>query len=197
MPASAAPTFVSSTGDTSRPLGSEGQWRLCSWVPQENNQQRKILKWRLPSEHPRRKQTQDPSLSVKGLLIAYPHSGRLLIKHRWGFPGGSDGKESACNAGDLGAIPGLVRSPGEGNNNPLKYSCLENSMVRGAWRAAVCGVTKGPTFLSDFHFTLADLILCRNLQVQVICFVLVCLHLPSLGSRECIADISGGCFTCL
>ena len=43
-------------------------------------------------------------------------------------------------------------------------------MVRGAWRAAVCGVTKGPTFLSDFHFTLADLILCRNLQVQVICF---------------------------
>ena len=70
-------------------------------------------------------------------------------------------------------------------------------MVRGAWRAAVCGVTKGPTFLSDFYFTLADLILCRNLQVQVICFVLVCLHLPSLGSRECISDISGGCFTCL
>ena len=43
-----------------------------------------------------------------------------------GFPGGSDGKESACNAGDLGSIPGLVRSPGVGHDNPLQYSCLEN-----------------------------------------------------------------------
>ena len=50
-------------------------------------------------------------------------------------PGGSDGKESACNAGDLGLIPGLGRSPGEGNGNPLQYSCLGNSMDRGAWRA--------------------------------------------------------------
>ena len=52
-----------------------------------------------------------------------------------GFPGGSDGKESACNAGDQGLIPGSGRSPGEGNGNPLQYSCLENSMDRGAWRA--------------------------------------------------------------
>ena len=50
-----------------------------------------------------------------------------------GFPGGSDGKASACNAGDLGSIPGLGRSPGEGNGNPLQYSCLENPMDRGAW----------------------------------------------------------------
>ena len=47
------------------------------------------------------------------------------------FPGGSDGKVSACNEGDLGSIPGLGRSPGEGNGNPLQYSCLENSMDRG------------------------------------------------------------------
>ena len=54
-----------------------------------------------------------------------------------GFPGGSKGKESACNAGDLGSIPGLGRSPGEGNGNPLQYSCLENSLNRGAWQAVV------------------------------------------------------------
>ena len=50
-----------------------------------------------------------------------------------GFSGGSDGKEAACNAGDLGLIPGLGRSPGEGNGNPLQYSCLENPMDGGAW----------------------------------------------------------------
>jgi len=58
------------------------------------------------------------------------------------FPGGSDSKESACSAGDLGLIPGLGRSPGVGNGNPLQYSCLENSMDRGAWRATVHGVAK-------------------------------------------------------
>ena len=52
-----------------------------------------------------------------------------------GFPGSSNGKESACNAGDLGSISGLERSPGEGNGNPLQYSCLENPMDRGAWQA--------------------------------------------------------------
>ena len=50
-----------------------------------------------------------------------------------GFPGGSDGKVSVYNAGDLGSIPGSGRSPGEGNGNPLQYSCLENPMDRGAW----------------------------------------------------------------
>ena len=52
---------------------------------------------------------------------------------RLDFPGGSDGKVSAYNAGDLGSIPGLGRSPGEGNGNPLQYSCLENPMDRRAW----------------------------------------------------------------
>ena len=54
-----------------------------------------------------------------------------------GFPGGSDGKASACNAEDLGLIPGLGRSPGEEKGNPLQYSCLENSMNRGAWWVTV------------------------------------------------------------
>ena len=62
-----------------------------------------------------------------------------------GFPGDSDDKESACNAGDLGSIPWLGRFPGEGDGNPLQYSCLENSMDRGAWRATVPGVTKSQT----------------------------------------------------
>ena len=61
------------------------------------------------------------------------------------FPGDSVGKESACNAGDPGSIPGLGRSPGEGNGNPLQYSCLENSMDRGTWWATVQGVAKSWT----------------------------------------------------
>ena len=55
------------------------------------------------------------------------------IGYHLGFPGDSDGKESTCNVGDLGSIPRLGRSLGEGNGNPLQYSCLENSMDRGAW----------------------------------------------------------------
>ena len=62
-----------------------------------------------------------------------------------GFPGGSEDKASACNAGDLGSIPGLGRSSGEGNGNPLQYSCLKNPMDRGAWQATVHGVTKSQT----------------------------------------------------
>ena len=66
-----------------------------------------------------------------------------------GLPSGSDGQESACNAGDLDLIPGLGRSPGEGNDYALQYSCLENSMDRGAWRATVHGVARSQTQLSD------------------------------------------------
>ena len=61
------------------------------------------------------------------------------------FPGDLDGKESACSAGDQGSIPGLGRSPGEGNGNLLQYSCLEKSMDRGAWRTSVPGVAKSQT----------------------------------------------------
>ena len=70
-----------------------------------------------------------------------------------GLPGGAEGKASARNAGDLGSIPGSGRSPGEGNGNPLQYSCLENSMEGEAWWAAVHGVTKSRKRLSDVTFT--------------------------------------------
>ena len=69
------------------------------------------------------------------------------------FPGGSEVKASACNAEDLGSIPGSGRSPGEGNGNPLQYSCLENPMDGGAWWTIVHGVAKSRIQLSDFTFT--------------------------------------------
>ena len=59
-----------------------------------------------------------------------------------GFPGGSDGTETACTAGELGSIPGSGRSPGGGSGNPLQYSCLENPVDRGAWQATVHGTAK-------------------------------------------------------
>ena len=70
-------------------------------------------------------------------------------KGRGHFPGGSDGKESACNAGDPGSILGSGRSPGEGNGNPLQYSYLENLIDRGAWRRTVHGVSNSQTRLSN------------------------------------------------
>ena len=66
-----------------------------------------------------------------------------------GFPCGSDSKESACNVGDPGLIPGSKRFPGGGHDNPLQYSCLENPMDRGAWRPTVHGVAKNQIQLSD------------------------------------------------
>ena len=65
-----------------------------------------------------------------------------LTLSKCGFPGGSDGKETPCNARNPGSVPGLGRFPGGGNGNPLQYSCLENAMDRGAWQATVHGVTK-------------------------------------------------------
>ena len=74
---------------------------------------------------------------------------------KWkGFPGGSDGKESSCNAGNLGSIPGLGRYPGEGNRYSLQYSGLEKSMDRGAWQATVHEVAKSQTWLSIWAHTL-------------------------------------------
>jgi len=72
-----------------------------------------------------------------------------------GFPGGSDSEESVCKAGDLTWVRSLGQedSPGEKNGYPLQYSCLENPMDRGAWRATVHGVAKSQTQLTDFHFT--------------------------------------------
>ena len=75
------------------------------------------------------------------------------------FPRGSEVKASASNAGDPGSIPGLGRSPGEGNGNPLQYSCLENPMDWGTWWAAVHGVTKSRTRLSDFTYLLMHIMI--------------------------------------
>ena len=75
------------------------------------------------------------------------------LKYHSGFPGGSEVKVSAYNVGDLGLTPGSGRSPGEGNGNPLQYSCLENPMDGGAWWTTVNGVAKRWTRLSDFTFT--------------------------------------------
>ena len=71
------------------------------------------------------------------------------LKLQLGFPSGLNGKESACNAGGPGSIPGSGKSPGEGNGYPLQYSCLENSVDRGAWRATVHGVAGSGTGLSS------------------------------------------------
>ena len=75
-----------------------------------------------------------------------------------GFPGGSEVKASAYNVGDLDSIPGSGRSPGEGNGNPLQYSCLEKPMDRGAWWATVHGVEKSRTRLSNFTFINSEMV---------------------------------------
>ena len=77
--------------------------------------------------------------------------------HNMGFPGGSDGKESTCNAGDTGLIPGSGRSPGEGNGYPLQYSCLGNPTDRGAWRATVHGVSDSQTQLRSVPITVSTI----------------------------------------
>ena len=73
-------------------------------------------------------------------------------------PGGSDSKESACSTGDQGLIPGLGRFPGEGNSNPLQYSCLENPRGWGPWQATIHGVAKSQTWLSEFSHSWTFLI---------------------------------------
>ena len=86
------------------------------------------------------------------------------LKKEMDFPHSSVSKESACNAGDLGSIPQLERSPGEGNGNPLQYSCLENPMDRGAWQAIVPGVVRVAHDL-DFE-SVSHSVMCDSLQPQ-------------------------------
>ena len=83
----------------------------------------------------------------------------LPLPYLSGFPGGTDGKESACKAGDLGLIPGSGRFSGEGNRDPLQYSCLENSMDSRAWWVTVHGVTKRWTQWSNFPYFLSSYLL--------------------------------------
>ena len=86
------------------------------------------------------------------------------------FPHSLVGKESACSAGDLGSIPGSGRSPGEGNGNPLQYSCLENPMDRGAWQATVHGVTRaGHDLVTKPPKTTIKLIWCNKSKADIHC----------------------------
>ena len=98
-----------------------------------------------------------------------------------GFPSGSDGKESACNAGDLGSIPRLGRFPGEENGYPFQYSCLENPMDRGASQAMVLGIPKSwngwaTNILLSLHFF--------NAARTPLCLLLLLLVSTPLGSRS-------------
>ena len=85
-----------------------------------------------------------------------------------GFPGGSEGKESACSVGDLGSIPESGRSPGEGNGNTLDYSCLENPMDRGACGATVYSVAKSHAQLSNQAQQLKQFIICNKRTLKTL-----------------------------
>ena len=98
----------------------------------------------------------DPAIPLFGIYIKKENNNLKRYKHPFSqsFPGGSDGKVSACNVGDLGSIPGVGRSPGEGNGNPLQYSCLENPTDGGAWQATVPGVAESDT-TELLHFSVS------------------------------------------
>ena len=115
-------------------IGSEYNWMnagCCLWEPGRHERKRHDSRW-------------EKHVAASGGSVG---SG--------GFLGGLDSKELACCAGDPGSIPGWGRSPREGNGYPLQYSCLENSMVRGAWQSTVCGVAKSRTWLRDLMLSLS------------------------------------------
>ena len=111
-------------------LGFQRLFRLLKWLPAVREMQIKTTK-RYHHMPVRRTMTERQKIISAG------------------FPGGSDSKESARHAGDLGSIPGLEKSPGEEHSYPFQYSCLINPMNRGAWWATVHGVTKSQTRLDD------------------------------------------------
>ena len=113
-----------------------GPWSSWSWVARDGA-------WRRPSKHLPWQDKHCPGTFYK---ITHPHfTQRLKGKDPFYRGATSDGKESACSAGDPGSIPGSGRSPGEENGNLLQYSGLQNSMNRGAWQATVHGVSKSQT----------------------------------------------------
>ena len=87
-----------------------------------------------------------------------------IVSQFGNLPDGSDDKEFACSSGDPGSIPGLERSPGEGNDNPLQNSCLENFMNREAWQATIHGVTKSWTLLMTLKYQPTDNLLITERQ---------------------------------
>ena len=96
-------------------------------------------------------------LTVRQAFVSF-----ATVYHFNGFPGGSVVKNPPANAGDVGSVPGLGRSPGEGNGNPLQYSCLGNPMDKGAWRATVHGVTKESDIL---NYTAVDIFVLKVFSV--------------------------------
>ena len=130
----------------------------CSYIPPFIKVPDSLFKWSKSSWS---------NFDFPSFSIIILHS---LLSNVWrGFPGGSDGKESACNVGDPSSNPGLGRSPGEGNGNPLQYSCLENPKDKEAWQATVHGVAKKSdtteqwTFHFIFHTLLANQIELLNI----------------------------------
>ena len=116
-------------------------------------------------------------------LLCRGHSGWVVLESgHWGFPDGSDGKESACNAGDRGSIPGSGRSPGEGNGNALQYSCLGNSMNRGAWWNTVCGIAETD---ATERPTLSLSIIINTCNLKCIIIIINNEHWPH-ASRPCL-----------
>ena len=122
-----------------------------------------------------------PWLSIFRPLTVYEGS-NFFISSSVLIKGGLDGKASVYNTRDSGSIPGLGRSPGEGNGNPLQYYCLENPMDRGAWNATVHGVTKSRTRLSDFTHSALLIELKWYLTVVLIFIVLMMNDTKSLFS---------------
>ena len=105
-----------------------------------------ILAWEIPwTEEPGGLQSMTSQESDMTLQLNHYHQYSKAFMYCRGFPGGSDGKESACSPGNQGSIPGSGRSPGEGNGNPLQHCFLENSMDRGGWQATIHWVTKSKT----------------------------------------------------
>ena len=119
------------------------------------------------------------------------------------FPGGSEVKASACNVGDLGSIPGLGRSPGEGNGYPLQYSCLENPTDRGTWRATVHGIPESDT-TEQLHFTSLLTVTEREvlksppvtvnlpLSFQLCQLLLMCFEALLFGANACRMTVYSG-----
>ena len=133
---------------------------FSKWIPFFLQLQNHRMTAGIPAIRSFRKEGSFPSCVSSFSSESFPRSLYLmafacLIGQLQGFPGDSDGKTSACSPGDQSSIPGLGRSPGEGNGNPLQYSCLENSMDRGAWQATFHGVASSWTRLSDFTFFLS------------------------------------------
>ena len=137
-------------------------WWLMSYSYQDNLIVNSTIAWKIPwTEEPGRLQSMelqrvwhDWATSLHFISLHQDKKIQItkIMKER-SFPGGSVGRESTCNAGDPSSTPGWGRSPGEGNGNPLQYSCLENPTDRGAQWAPVHGVAKSQTRLSDFTFT--------------------------------------------